>query len=1084
MLNLLLGTDRIVLSRMVMDQIHSAAEQGLEGQILIVPEQFSHEAERRLCQVGGDTISRYAEVLSFSRLSDRVASVCGGAARAYLDRGGQLLTMALAAEQISSRIKLYAAVLRKPEFLCDVVKMIEEFRSYCLEPGALLEASRHMEGQFAQKLEELGLLYEAYLAVCANSKADPSDKLYQLRDRLENSDWAADKRFYVDGFSDFTGSELQVLETLMQQSKAVSVFLSDGGHQSPAEELVQQTARELKRLAQQLEVPCVLQRVDQLADRNETVQKLLNELFVSAEPIPEVSDKISLRQYDSVEEECRGAADRVKQLMQQGARCRDISVACTDLNTYEAPLRSAFRMAQIPVYYAGETDLLGKPVIGAVLHALEAASGAMEYEDMALYLKSGLPQVDQQRCDRLDNYAYRWNLRGSKWEQCWDLHPRGFGETWTEADHAELAELNESRSLALDSLIGLRKRLFSAKNTGEMVLAFHTFLETVRLRERLEEQAAAFHASGNGQLAQELQQLYEILLQSLEQTWLILGKTVRSPEDFAKLYRLLLTQYRVATIPAGLDQVHVSDLPDLRHRQVCHLLVLGASDGQFPSYRVSEGLLTEEERRNLARQGVSIAPGRADQMEQEMGRIASALAAGSETLWLSCSGQTPAWLFRRAAALFPQSLCSEDKELFLDMETLAAWRLRHEDRSDLHLPGLEEVENALRSLRAYEFEKVAPKTVQGLYGRQMYLSASRIDKYAACRFAFFLAYGLKAQPRRKAKLDPSVFGTFVHAVLEQVVRRVMELGGFRELEEAQLLSIATEEIDRYASLHFPEQAQRAAYLFRRSQSEILDIVMDLGEELKHSLFQPAACELEFSNAGQLPPIEIRGEDASCRISGFVDRVDLYEEGGKTYVRVVDYKTGKKDFDYTDILNGAGLQMLIYLFALRQYGGELFRKTSLEPAGVLYLPARKEFTLTSPMPDDETVAVKHMEERRRKGLILDDAALLAAMEADPQNPRYMPYSVGRQGLKGDLADQRQMILLERHVIRTLAAMTDSIASGEVGPNPVSRGQFGSCTFCDYREVCHQDLCTHETRTLAATPAAKFWEKLEQEEENHG
>ena len=126
----------------------------------------------------------------------------------------------------------------------------------------------------------------------------------------------------------------------------------------------------------------------------------------------------------------------------------------------------------------------------------------------------------------------------------------------------------------------------------------------------------------------------------------------------------------------------------------------------------------------------------------------------------------------------------------------------------------------------------------------------------------------------------------------------------------------------------------------------------------------------------------------------------------------------------------------------------------------------------------------MEERRRKGLIRDDEGILAAMEADPKNPKYMPYAVGRQGLKGDLADHRQMILLERHVLRTLAAMTDSIASGNVGPNPVSRGQFGSCTFCDYRDVCHRDLCAREVRVLAATPAAKFWEKLEQEEEHHG
>ena len=80
MLTLCTGADRTALSRHLADKLvrQAAAE---PGQILLVPEQFSHEAERTLCQVGGDGISRYAEVLSFSRLWNRVAAAYGGAAR-------------------------------------------------------------------------------------------------------------------------------------------------------------------------------------------------------------------------------------------------------------------------------------------------------------------------------------------------------------------------------------------------------------------------------------------------------------------------------------------------------------------------------------------------------------------------------------------------------------------------------------------------------------------------------------------------------------------------------------------------------------------------------------------------------------------------------------------------------------------------------------------------------------------------------------------------------------------------------------------------------------------------------------------
>lgn len=1080
MLNLILGKDRVALSEFVMSKVCESASSERTNQILIVPEQFSHEAERRLCEIGGDTISRYAEVLSLSRLSDRVAASCGGIARAYLDKGGQLLSMAMAAEQVASRIKLFAAVLRKPEFLADLVKMVGEFRSYRLEPHVLLATSRKMEGHFAQKLEELGLLYEAYLAVCANGKADPSDKLVRLCDGLQETEWASSYSFYVDGFSDFTGAELAVLELLLQRGNTLTVTLLTGTDESAVSGVTKQTVHALKHMADRWYIPCHVQTLVQQVKRAQAVQAFLDGVFFSVPCAAEPGSQILLRRFDSVEEECCAAVLHIKRLLMKGNRCRDISVAYTDPALYLAPLRAALERAELPVYYAGETDVLDQPVVSAVLHALFAATGQMDYEDVALYLKSGLPLLDQDRCDRLDQYAFRWNLHGKQWDQTWSLHPRGFGELWTDEDRQQLGELEQDRDTAMGPLLLLRRKLQSAGNTGEMVQALFVFLEELRLGERLEQQAAVFDRQGQGQAAQILQQVYEMLQQSMEQMWLIIGETSRSPEDFAKLYKLLLTQYRIGTIPAGLDQIHVSDLPDLRNRKTGHLLLLGAEDGLFPAYKTAEGLLTEAERRQLAQQGITIAPSRADQMDQELGRIQSACMAAEKMIWMSYSGDQPAWLYRRACSLFPDAAAQQERLSFLDLPALAAWRVRTGQEDPLGIASLDQLECSLKSLRAYSFAPLSKSTVQGLYGRQIYLSASRIDKYAACRFAFFLAYGLKAQPRRQAAMDPSVFGTFVHAVLEQVVRRVMDQGGFREVTEEQLLSAATEEINQYASLHFPEQAERAAYLFRRSQAEILDIVMDLGEELKNSLFQPVSCELEFSSQGQLPPIEIQGTHASCQISGFVDRVDLYQDGQNAFVRVVDYKTGKKDFDYTDILNGAGLQMLVYLFALRQYGGALFEQEKLEPAGVLYLPARKEYMLTDPLPDEEMVQNGHRQERKRKGLIRSDPELLAAMEADPESPRYMPYEVGKHGVKGDLADQRQMVLLERHVIRTLANMTDSIATGDVKPNPVVRGQYGSCRYCDYATVCHRDLCGGDVRNLAVTSAAKFWEKLEQEE----
>ena len=166
MLTLLLGEDRQAGLAELIGTICERAQAGEAGQILIVPEQYSFEAERTLCQTGGDGISRFAEVLSFTRLASRVFSIYGGVSEEYLDEGGRLLCLYLAADRVKSQIKYYASALLRPEFLKQLGKMLEEFMTYCVTPQQLLQAAGQMTGQQAQKLTELGLFYESYLSVC------------------------------------------------------------------------------------------------------------------------------------------------------------------------------------------------------------------------------------------------------------------------------------------------------------------------------------------------------------------------------------------------------------------------------------------------------------------------------------------------------------------------------------------------------------------------------------------------------------------------------------------------------------------------------------------------------------------------------------------------------------------------------------------------------------------------------------------------------------------------------------------------------------------------------------------------------
>ena len=161
MLNLILGRDWTACRDEVLRRISRdvAAEKG--NRILMVPELISHETERRLCRAAGDTASRYAEVLSFTRLSQRVSAEMEFAPEECLDNGGRVVAMASAARQMASKLKAYASVETRPEFLTGLIDAVDEFKRCCISSQDLMEASRQTEGGLAQKLEELSLLLES-----------------------------------------------------------------------------------------------------------------------------------------------------------------------------------------------------------------------------------------------------------------------------------------------------------------------------------------------------------------------------------------------------------------------------------------------------------------------------------------------------------------------------------------------------------------------------------------------------------------------------------------------------------------------------------------------------------------------------------------------------------------------------------------------------------------------------------------------------------------------------------------------------------------------------------------------------------
>lgn len=1052
----------------------------------MVPELISHDTERRLAMVAGDTASRYAQVLSFTRLGRRVTDIVGNASRQCLDNSGRIVAMASAARQLHSVLKTYAAVETKPEFLMQVLDAVDECKRCCITPTDLRAASEQTDGILSQKLEELALLMEGYNSLCAQGKCDPRDQMTWVLEQLEEIDYAQRHVFYVDGFPDFTRQNMAILEHIIRCGTDITISLNCDQLQSNnmAFEKAGQTAKQLWQIAKNADIPVQIQYVP---EREDVLLPMRQGLFQGKNQFcPALQGKVKAVQTASVYQECQVAAQEVMAQVEHGLRYRDIAVVCTQMDAYAPVLRLVFGKCGIPLYLSGTEEVLQTGVISTVVFALDAALGDFEQRDVLRYLRSTLSPLSQDSCDKIENYAYIWGIERKRWQETWTGHPQGLSEEWDDYSRQELVKLNADRALAIEPLARLRVAFGNSKTVSDQVQALYRFLEEIEFCPRLEKLAQEMDDQGDNRSAQIYHQLWEILLNALEQLYDVLGQTAWDNDTFVRLLKLLLSQCDVGTIPPVLDSVSVGPVTAMRCQQEKVLILLGANEGALPGYGGSMGLLTDQERVTLRNLGVPLTGGAMEGLQAEFAEIYGVFCGAEEQVILTCSGSQPSFIYRRLASMSGGEHPA-DTTLIAQLRqkiSAGAWLAGYEDRLSAERLGLLEDYEQIYRRREHRLGRVRRENIRGLYGDKLRLSASQVDRQAECRLSYFLKYGLRARERKEATVDPAEFGTYVHAVLEQTCRAVMEKGGFHSVSLEETMALAQQFSQDYVQEHFSAiDSQRMEYLFRRNIQELEMVVRELWRELRQAQYEPSFFELNFDENGEMPAVNIPNSGMEAVLRGYVDRVDVWKRGDSTYFRVVDYKTGKKAFDYCDVFNGVGLQMLIYLFALEQEGKSLLPGQRIS-AGVQYFPARVPYLSVDGSMTEEEASAERKKSWKRSGLLLSDDESLRAMDPS-EKMETLSCTVRKDGtLSGDVADRAHLGMLNRYMMTLLGKMAEDIASGNVEANPYTRGtSHNACTFCPYGAVCHQET-VEGRRNYKAMTAQRFWEEIEKEEKNGG
>ncbi len=1127
-MRIIIGRSRSGKTARIMQELAQAAAARRGRQYLIVPELVSYAYERRLAEETNNQGARTAEVLSFTRLAGRIFAETGGLAQTSLDAAGRLLTLHEAARRVQTGMQMYPSLSDRPELLREMLDVIDELKTCAQPPEAVFHAAQEMRADgddlLARKLTDLGALYTAYDRLCEETIPDPRGLLDRVAAALPKSTILDEAEIYIDSFASFTPQELNVIDGMMAKKIPLTVAITADRRESDIFISGCKTVSLLSRMAARHGLQTEVVDLGAAADRPHDLA-VLERVGLHATAPADTADgcSVELVSAETPFAECSHAAAWIRRIVREtGARWHDFAVASRDGESYAAALEMAMAQYDIPIFLSEKADLLQKPPMALVTGALEAAANGLRYEDVFGCLKTGLCDVTTDEIDRLENYVLTWRVHGSTWNKAWTNHPDGYGRSIDEQAAAELETLNTLRVRAITPFTALQTGLKKAETARDCVYALYDFLEAERTAEHMTACAQAHEQAGRLQLADEYRQLWEILVRAMEQMVWVCGDAPMTAARFSTLFRLLLSEYDVGVIPISLDRVTCGAIDRVCHGKIKYLIVLGCNDGVLPKAPAPSAVLTETDRLALDGIGMSLSAFGAERMLMEQETIYKAIACPSERLLMSFhtanadgSACRPSYLigtFRaRLAGLEIQRADGglDALEAPRPMTELACAALG-DSRTPAACAAFAQCKDAEIVARAKRWTpKRGPlqnrETVEGLYGSKLNLTASRVDRFYSCRFAFFMQYGLKAKVRRQADFSAPQTGTFIHFVLETVIAQLAKepegAAGAQPRTVKKLLRAAVQTYIDETLGGLEDKTARFRVLFRRLVKSVETILENILAEIRQSEFQPIDFELDFSRGGDLPPVTCQEGDVSVSLSGKVDRVDGYIQNGRLYIRIMDYKSGKKSFSLSDIWNGLNMQLIIYLYALQEKGLARYRArltrelNEIRPAGVLYVPVRDTIPDAARGEEDQTLEVMRQRALRRSGLLSDDIDLLQCMEKGlagegkfipvrikvSKPTKKEPEPTPELAVTSSVASLERFGRLARYTQKKLIEMGQELLAGSVDADPAVQGNVSQCEWCDFRAACRFDESAGDRcRMLKQWKDTEVWEKLEENE----
>lgn len=1080
--------------------------------IVLVPDQYTLEAERQALKYTGKKALVNILVTNFSRLGTKLENSVRQSDFTVITKTGRQMLLSNIMRNHKDELNTFGGLAEKIDFVSDIDDFIAMAKQYDLTPEYFKVQVDLIQGesQLKDKLKDLYLIYSEYEKSIEGKYIDLEYNMDNYCKLIEQDKSLKSKTVWVYGFDVFTPKTFNMISSLANNCENINVVLNYDGDENTTSlfELTKWIIDDLKEVGKQWNLPVTVSEIDDSYEQDGVapgIKATEKYLFSRVKPQGQDGSGVTLMECANGYNEIESAAGFINYLIREkGYSFSDIVVISNASEERESTIERVFSEYDIDVFQDKKRKIINSPFVIFMISLMEASAKGMRTPDVLNIVKSGFAGVTREEAEELENYGIAFKIRGNMWKnEAPDVE--NYGVSY------DKDRIEGIRKTVIDPIEKLKRLVGESSTNGELLLNYYKLLvEDYKVDETLVKLAKQQFDNGDVDGSVETKQLWEKSMDMLEQINELVGEEPANIDNIIDMLSIGFSSQEIGVVPPISDTVLIGTSQRTRVARAKAVIVLGANEGVFPSGASESVLFSDEELLSLGDSNEMTCQIKTMQnkrkimeLEETLG-IYRTLALPKEHLWVSYCRNDSEGREMQASEIVADLASLLDVEIEIDpiskgeVEKYIGGEINTLRHLSVNLQrkkrGLEidpkweyisswyegncntaEYENVKQVLSSdRRVDHLPPQIVRDLYsragegddfGNDVYsLSPSRIEKFGRCPFAYFVNFGLKPKERRIYEAGGREIGDVFHKVLLEVSKKISEEGPNHwstiEREDSnKLVSDLTAEVAaEYGSGLFGKDNEEK-YKTRRAIDQLQTAAWYLIVQMRQGNIVDSAFEQRFGRFARdgeerlLPPIEKEFAEGKVYIEGIIDRIDYLTEDRK--VKIIDYKTGYEKFDKAEAEAGYRLQLMIYLKAAQC--------DRYDPAGVFYflLGDKKVNVLPGKNEDvEEKIDQEMMKMYKLDGIMVDDEHVIHAIDKECNSfSKIIPIRVTKNGIVGTTKDKlltnEEFANLQAAIDSKLDELCQGLLKGRIDISPMKANSSTSCDYCMYRSICNFD-----------------------------